>query len=142
MADLGNIRQAIADTVEAAIDGLRVHAIVPDSISPPAFIVLDPKPGGIVYDSAFAGGLHQLELTFALLVGKPSERAAQLLLDQFVSPTGEKSIRVAIRGDKPYGRVGLTDTTVVPKALTAYGEVVFGNVTYLGAHIIATISTR
>lgn len=131
MADVAALRDAIADRLET-ITGLRCHSVWPDTLNPPAAMVVPlHQPNRLT----FAGNYrhHIFEVTVAVQIG--TLRTAQDALDAYWSDTGSSSIEAAIRGDETLGGLALGIPSIEG---TDYGvDVVIGEppsaVTYLGA---------
>lgn len=124
------ILPAIRDGLKSAletIEGLRAFDNMPQSIpeAPAAYVI--PVIGK--YHVTMAGNLR-CEFNITLVVSlKPSFAEAQELLDQFISPTGDRSIMVAIESDQTLG--GVSEIATVHE-FTDYGFVVFSGVQFLG----------
>lgn len=83
------------------ITGLRTGAYVPEAISPPhALVGLPPIPS---YRSTMSRGIYELDLSVTVLVSAAVSRVGQMLLAEFASVTGAKSIPLAIEGDRSLG---------------------------------------
>lgn len=127
MTAIKDIRAGIAKNL-ATITGLRVTPYVPDNPNAPAAFV---EPQTINYDLAFGRGLDELDFDVTLLVQRvTSERAGQDNLDLYVASSGSKSVKTAIELDRTLG--GLVQDCRVTN-LTSYGQVSYGDTTYLGA---------
>jgi len=132
VASITSIRSGIATNL-ATVSGLRTGATIPDNVNPPYAIV---SPTSVDYHRAFNNALSTYNFTVTLVVGRVSERTAQNNLDAYCSPTGSKSIRVAIESDKTLGGV-VYDTIVT--GMRNYGSVVIGENTYLAAEFDLTV---
>lgn len=132
MSSLSDIRSGIATRL-ATITGLRNAATIPDQPNPPVAIVI---PQRLSYDTAFADGVHTYTFTVQVIVGRVAERISQNLLDGYVSPTGNASIKTAIEGDKTLGGKAL-DVRVTE--MTAYQSLVVGEITYMGAEFEVSV---
>ena len=131
MSTLGDIRQGIADAITGGT-GLRCFPLVPDNPTPPFAVV---APNRVTYHRAFAGH-STFEFTVSVVVGRASERAAQLTLDEFIDPYGDRSIRQAIETDKTLD--GACKTLVVAE-MTDYTPLVIGEVVYLSAQFTVQV---
>jgi len=111
----------------ATIRGLRVAETIPDNPSPPIAVL---SLGNVSYDQAYQGGLVIYNFVVSVIVGRASEREAQRRLDEFVTPTGSQSIKVAVESDRSLGGaaydVKVTDMSNV-------GAVQLNDATYLAA---------
>lgn len=90
--NVADVRSALAG--QLASTGLRAHATVPDSVTPPALVVV--PTAGVLVD--FDGG----ELvTFAVFVlaSRADARSGQVDLDAYLAATGTKSLRLALESD-------------------------------------------
>ena len=104
----------IADGLEArlaTISGLRVFDHVPDVFAAPCAFVL---PDAIEFWQSFQTGTPEVTFTVTVVVGRASERTAQKALYEFMSFSGDRSIRAAIEGDRTLG--GVVQTCIVESA--------------------------
>jgi hypothetical protein len=93
----------------ATIDGLRVADHAPTQINPPqAYVGVPPVPR---YHATMGMGRFEIEPTVTVLVSANLDRAGQLQLAEYANPTGAKSVRAAIEGDKTLG--GKVDDCIV-----------------------------
>jgi hypothetical protein len=127
MASVKDMRVAIAKNL-ATITGLRVTPYVPDNPNAPAAFI---EPQSINYDLTFHRGLDEFDFDVTLLVQRvTSERVGQDNLDEYVNSSGAKSVKSAIELDRTLG--GLVQDCRVT-SLSSYGQVSYGDTTYLGA---------
>jgi hypothetical protein len=127
MATVKDIRAGIAKNL-ANISGLRVTPYVPDSPNAPAAFV---EPQTINYDQTFHRGLDEFDFDVTVLVQRvTSERTSQDNLDAYIASSGSKSVKSAIELDRTLGGL-VQDCRVV--SLSSYGQVSYGDSTYLGA---------
>lgn len=134
--DLAAIRTAL-ETRLATVSGLRCYEYVPDKPEVPAAIV-GPQPGEFVdFQRAFSKGLVEVRLKVMVLVARPSERAAQVALDGYISAgTGKTSSVIdAIAGDRTLGGT-VTDSVVT--VATDYGSVDVGPTSYGSVSFLVT----
>lgn len=89
MADITAIREAIAQSL-TAISGLRTFAYVPDAVPTPAAIVGRPE---VDFDTTYRRGTDTIRLPVLILVGRATDRSAQMALDAFFE-TGVGEIRL------------------------------------------------
>jgi hypothetical protein len=92
----------------ATIVGLRTYEYLADSFQPPAAMV---NIDNVDYHQAFAGGDPVYTFTVTLFVARAEERTAQRKLDDYLSYSGDKSVREAIENDTTLG--GRIETCVV-----------------------------
>lgn len=111
-ADIGAIRAGLGDAL-TTVTGLRVHTFPVDAITPPAAVVAHPD---IEFDSTYQRGIDRVVIPVHVVVGKVSERAANALLDTYISGDG---IKAAIEDDQTLGgacgdvRVARCETSVM-----------------------------
>ena len=95
------IREGIADNLKA-IPGIQASAYVLTNPQPPCVHVMR---GDVTYDRAMNGGEHSWVMRVRAFVAAVSDIGGQQLLDQFVAPTGDRSIKQAIEADRTLGGV-------------------------------------
>jgi hypothetical protein len=106
-ASTNQVMTGIKDRL-ATISGLRAYASQPPQVNPPlAFPIIN----SISYHKAMAGGLVLYDLSVILIVGRYDDNRSHDLLDDFISYSGEKSLRAAIEADQTLG--GVAQTTIV-----------------------------
>lgn len=106
--------QQQADGLEArlkTISGLRVFDHVPDSWATPCAFVI---PDTVDYWNAFSGGNAVHNWTATVVVGRQSDRSSQRQLFEYMSFSGDRSVRAAIEGDRTLG--GVVQTLIVERA--------------------------
>lgn len=84
----------------ATIIGLRVYEYLADSFQPPAAMV---NIDTVDYHQAFRGGDSVYTFTITVFVARAEERTAQRKLDEYLSYSGQKSVREAIESDMSLG---------------------------------------
>lgn len=104
MAELSEIRAAMG-TALATIDDLRVRPLIPSLVTPPMAVV---QPQQIEYDLNAQRGLNRYTFTVSVFVVKADDRAAQVRVDPYVSPTGDRSVKAALEADRTLA--GTVDT--------------------------------
>ena len=115
-----------------AVEGLRISEWIPDQVNPPhATISLD----GIDYHRSFAMGAPEHRFTVSVIVGRASERAAQLRLDSYLSATGDYSIRQALEDDQTLA--GVVQSLIVTAA-SGIQIVTISDVVYLSVDFSVT----
>ena len=84
------------------ISGLHVYGQPPEAVHEfPAAVVLTPD---VTYPAAFSGNTLQHRLHVLLLLGHPgSFTEGWDELDSYLAPTGAKSVRAAVQGDRTLG---------------------------------------
>ncbi|MEU8379776.1 hypothetical protein [Streptosporangium sp. NPDC048865] len=107
----------------ATVPGLRTSAIAPDQINPPTAIVGVPPIEA--YRETMRRGTYVVEMTVTVLVSAAIDRVGQMLLAEYASPVGERSIPAAIEADRTLG--GIAQECVVdsfrPLGLEEYGAI-------------------
>jgi hypothetical protein len=131
MTDTSALRDAI-ETRLATISGLNTYDTVPDNPVIPFATVL---PTGIEYDAGMSDGAHTWRFGILVAVHRASESTAQDALDAYCDPTGTRSIRAAINGDRTLG--GLGSCRVLE--MRNYSQIPIGEVTYLGAEFVVEV---
>jgi hypothetical protein len=104
---LGDIRDAIKDTLKAAIPDLHVYENVPDSLNLPAVVVV-PAPGETAdFEVAMGRGVDTWNFELTVLVSRNEPGLRQPELDRLVYGKGAGSIREAIWNRKTLGIKGV-----------------------------------
>ena len=116
MAAMAAIRDAVKDTLEAAIPQLHVYDTVPDAPNLPAVIV-QPVTCSFA-DEFIQRGMDVWEFDLIVLVSARDMGLAQDDLDAFVTGSGDESIRRVIRGARS---LGLSGTQAHVDRLDSYG---------------------
>lgn len=80
----------------ATITGLRTYDHVPDTFATPCAVVMF---NSVDYANSFRQGNPRYSFLVTLIVGRASERAAQIALGEYLSDSGTKSVRAAIEAD-------------------------------------------
>lgn len=116
MTALSKIRLALADTIENGVQNeINMYQNIPDIFQFPACII---RPEGCDYAGAFSRGDDVWKFDLFLIVGRVDTANAAELLDEFVSGSGESSIRAAIENNYS---LGLEDTSAFVRAIKGYG---------------------
>lgn len=115
-ADIGAIRAALAASLQPAFDG-QTFPYQQFNPTPPCAQV---SRGPVTYDEAFGAGVNQMTFIVTAFVALTSDQGAQTLLDDYLAPTGAKSIKAALEADETLG--GQIQTLHVTDAT---GETVF-----------------
>lgn len=95
------VREGLADALRT-IPGCQASANVLNNPHPPHAHVMR---GDTLYDQAMSGGIHRLSMRVRVFVAQVSDIGGQKLLDQFLSPQGERSVKAAIEADTTLGGV-------------------------------------
>jgi hypothetical protein len=118
------IRDAIQTGLKT-IPKLNAYDNAPDSINPPCAFPI-PKSGG--YDFT-AGNCYELNFEVVLLLGRQGDlEEIQENLDDYIAPTGIKSIKAAIEA----ADFGSHADTVRVSGFRDYGGIIWGGITYIG----------
>lgn len=127
-ATLAQVRAGLQTRLKT-ISGLQTYAYLPTVPVCPCAFVGSPQ---LAYHQAMKG---VAEYTFTVWVltneSKPTE-AAQTELDEYVQPTGTKSIKAALEGTSPQTLSGVVDDVVVDE-LVGYGIYAGDQAAYFGA---------
>lgn len=109
MATLAQLRQGLATRLET-IAGVRAYDAEPGTPALPAAIVSEVS--GEYDQTVGSGSLTRYTATVVLLV-RNQKRAEDVAheLDEYLQPTGSKSVRVAVNGDPTLG--GVADKALV-----------------------------
>lgn len=138
------IKEGLKTRLET-IDALKgkVYSFVPGTQEPPSVTIIpgvfvpgDAKPA-ITYSRHFGGGDQAYVFTLQLVVSRASDRQAILDLDEFISPSGPKSIKAAIEGDDTLG--GAVSFAHVERVIQ-YGVLTWNQLQFFGAQIIVEAS--
>jgi len=111
-----DIRAALAEAL-TAIPGLQASAYQMSSPTPPTAHVLR---GAEEYDQSFQGGLHRPTFRVQAFVALSTDQGAPQLLDRYLDPTGDLSVKAALEADTSLG--GLVQDLHVT---TTTGETLF-----------------
>lgn len=109
MPTLGEIRQAIDNTVQQNIPGLRGFNDVPAVTQVPAMVVM-PARDTADFSKTFGRGLDVWRFDLYILVAATESSVAQRALDQYVSGYGDRSLRQVFWNNP---NIGLGDETDV-----------------------------
>lgn len=103
MGKMADLREALAVTLEA-LDGVQESAYVLGNSTPPAAEI---EPAPITYDLAMQRGLDEWRFTVRVFVAMNADIGSQVLLDSFIEPVGDQSVKTLIEADRTLG--GLCD---------------------------------
>lgn len=109
MSTLSDVRTGIKTRLET-IAGLRVYDYPQEDLLEYPCVVLEVT-GPISYDLTLGGDGFRSVIVATLFVQRGTDKEGWEELDEFRSPTGAKSIKAAIRGDRTLG--GKVDTSDV-----------------------------
>ena len=107
MATLSEIREGVATSL-GTIPGLQASARILTNPSLPTAYVL---PGETNFHQTFGDGPSDYNLIIELQVATVSDIGSQMKLDEFLSETGDASIKEAIEANPTLG--GLVDDLIV-----------------------------
>lgn len=115
-ATIEQIRQGLATNLAscrtlADSTTVPVSAYMLDGVPPPLIQVMGPDD--VNYDQAAARGMDEV-LIAVQAFGGPMTIGAQQVLDEWLKPTGTRSIKAAIESDRTLG--GIVQDAVVTKA--------------------------
>lgn len=128
MATVGEIRDAVKGTLEAAIADFRCYDTVPDLASVPATIVLPVESD---FATTFGRGFDTHQIDLFVMVSRVAPRSGQDSLDAFVTGQGPQSIRQAIFNNRTLGLAG-TDAFI--RGMSRYGGTFTGaSIDHIGA---------
>lgn len=130
--DISAVRQGLANNA-SAIAGLNCYGYVPDSISEPAFVAGQVD---VDFTGAMARGMDTVTVTCRVYVSRADDRAAQKLLDGYLSGSGASSLKAALEADPTLG--GACHDVYVER-VQGYRWYLFGDTQYLGAELIVRV---
>jgi hypothetical protein len=121
---VSQIRDQMASALET-ISGFRAYSVIPDDPAAPCGAI---EFNGITYDTAFArSGGDEYAFSVRILVHRVDTTTGQDAVDEYCTPTGTRSIKVALEADKTLGgyAFSLRVTDVRNIGLTAVGDSTF-----------------
>jgi hypothetical protein len=123
--DIAEVMQEIADRLDT-IDGLRVHAYPPDTVSAPAAVVT--YPGTYNFDQTYGRGMDRMpDMSVVALVGKVSGKSTRDRVSEYASGSGEKSFKAVLES-------GTYETfDVITVVAVEFDIIAMGAVEYLAA---------
>ena len=98
------VRQALADTLTAAIPGLRATANRPLQVNPPMAVIM-PATGTFATYSVTADGQADYVLRAILLVAPADSTEGEAALDPYIAVTGPQSVWAAVQANQTLGGV-------------------------------------
>ena len=133
MATLLDVTTGIKNRL-ATIAGLRVNAVEPGSVAPPAAW---PFLRSATYDETFDGDMRW-QFSIYIVVGAASDQNAQTNLMPYLAAAGAKSVKAAIEGDTTLG--GVAHYAVV-KSIDSVGSYEIAGTRVIGAVLICEVAT-
>jgi hypothetical protein len=103
MPTLADLRVALAANLET-IPGCQVSPYMLGSPTLPCLYVVPGDPG-TTYDSTMVRGLDEWTLSIVALTGSANDQGAQMLMDEFLAPTGISSVKAAAESDRTLGGI-------------------------------------
>lgn len=148
MATINDVIERLSATITAAT-GIRCVEIA-DSPPAPCCMVYPASPFHESYYSAFKRGVFELDVIVQPCVSTTAMRAGQLLLNEWLSPFGDKSIGQAIYQHPTLGTSSTESAAASDAKMTAsvvkvddYGIVLaFDGTRYLSAKLTVHVMTR
>lgn len=132
---IAQVRSGLKTRIET-ISGMggRAHATWPTQINPPAAIIA-PQDGDY-HTSMGSPGHQEMRFEVLLLVQKGTLKGAQDRLDEYVDPSGSRSLKAAIEGDTTLG--GVASAAIVTR-WRDYGDLDVGGMPYGGVVFEVTV---
>lgn len=95
--NLSDVAEEIAARLNT-ISGLNAFPFPPDSVTPPAAIVLNPQPGDMVYDATYGRGMDRMTLPLIVLGGRSNDQQAHADIRAYLDGSGPRSVKAALAG--------------------------------------------
>ena len=118
----------------SAIDGLRVYALPPESVTELPAAIIQPGQPLAEYDRTMADGRVRYNLAVLLLTGSGDDAEAWKELAGYVAPTGPDSIRAAVETgsaeEEPSGVDWLRVVQAEGGGRTLYNKAAYWSVTF------------
>lgn len=134
---ISTVRTELANAA-SAIEGLTCYGFTPDAIAEPCFYTGEVE---IEANNSF-GGYDVARITCRVLVSRADDQAGQKQLDDFLSRTGERSVRAAIlaaRGEPGEAALnGAADDLSIDR-VQGYRLYKVGEYQYFGGEIIVRV---
>lgn len=115
MPNLGEVRQAIVDTIRGELPELNAYPVWADITNVPAVVIGAPVAN---FTKSMRRGLDEWTFPLLVLVGMPEVTFAQNALDEYVDGSGPKSIRQILFNDSSLG--GVIEDCIITK-MDEYG---------------------
>jgi hypothetical protein len=93
--NLSDVAEEIAARLDT-ISGLNAFPFPPDSLTPPAAIVLNPQPGDVVYDQTYGRGMDRITLPVIVLGGRSSDQQAHADIRAYLDGSGARSVKAVL----------------------------------------------
>ena len=137
LATLAQIRAGL-NTRLATVSGLQTYAYLPATPNLPCAFVGGPQE--VTYHDSMQNGLNIWTMSVWALVSNatPTEES-QAQLDLFVSPTGTRSIRLALEGSSPPQTLSSVVADVVVDSCSGYTMYVTEQGSYFGAEFVVRV---
>lgn len=136
MASTRLLREGLAARL-ATIPDLHTYPRRQGSINLPAAVV-GPAPGSAIsYDATMADGSHTYLFTVTVAVANPAEDLGEYDLDDYLDPTGAKSVRAAVETDDTLGGVAHFARVA---GVQDYDDIEIGGVPYIGAVFLVEVT--
>ena len=132
MADVSTLLAAIATNVDTTITDLRAYDYLLDDVEPPVFMVSLPPGDELGRYDAILNDTAWWTFQGLIVVARGSDRAAQQQLYDYLSSTGNQSLKVAIESDITLG--GYAHALIVERP-SRFGTISIGGMDYWGAEI-------
>ena len=132
MADIEAIREGLAANL-ATIPRLRTEENMLDSVNPPVAVV---QLESITYDTAFRNGMDTYNFNILVIVSRGADRIALADLNEYASPTGDRSIKRAIESDRSLGSAA---QTLRVETLSNIGSLQLDNQEYYAAEFSVVV---
>ena len=132
MADIQALREGLAANL-ATIPRLRTEENMLDSVNPPVAVV---QLESVTYDTAFRNGMDTYNFNILVIVSRGADRIALADLNEYASPTGDRSIKRAIESDRSLGSAA---QTLRVETLSNIGSLQLDNQEYYAAEFSVVV---
>ena len=132
MANPGTLLEKLAAAVGDTITDLRCYDYLLDDVEPPAFMVSMPPGDDLSRYDAILNGVAWWTFQGLIVVGRGSDRAAQLELYDYLASSGARSLKAAIETDPTLA--GNAHAVIVDKP-SRFGVVTFAGADFWGAEL-------
>jgi len=132
MADIQAMREGLAANL-ATIPRLRTEENMLDSVNPPVAVV---QLESVTYDTAFRNGMDTYNFNILVIVSRGADRIALADLNEYASPTGDRSIKRAIESDRSLGSAA---QTLRVETLSNIGSLQLDNQEYYAAEFSVVV---
>lgn len=135
MSDLiRNLRAGLRDNLKAGISDVQVSRYFLSNPTPPGIHILPPA---IRYHGAMGAGLTDYTFTVQAFVALTMEIGPQILLDDLLAETGDRSILAALEADPTLG--GVAEDLIVTEAMQPRILVTADNKALLTSDLMVTV---